>query len=72
MRGKQLEKRRHAMVELARLDASRRCAFCKRALPVGFLTVFGSDRRYCNDDCCESAEEAALLRQRMRMPESSR
>lgn len=60
MTRKQLDARRERNRELAIADRAHRCAVCLRALPAtGAKTLFGDDRKFCSDDCLDSAEHAA-------------
>lgn len=50
--------------ELAHQDASRRCQFCKQALPptgVHVLVAASGDHRFCSSECLESFEQVQAL-----------
>lgn len=51
MRGKALKARRQRNTELMARDAANRCAKCKRALEVPWVTDTFGGRRYCSVDC---------------------
>ena len=57
-----IEQRRERNRQLAIRDAANRCQFCRRVLPMGFLTVLAADgaaRKFCSDDCRDSQRERA-------------
>lgn len=61
---KQIVTRIEKLRALAEEDSARRCEFCRRALPFGYLTcVVGLEmtRRYCNAECLASAKERAVF-----------
>ena len=60
MRGKALAARKQRLRDLARLDATNRCKFCRRALPVmGVVEDWVSGGRFCSFTCYEDFQAAA-------------
>ena len=56
---KRVADRRARNLELGRLDVSRRCAACKRALPAtGAWQKFDGGPKYCSRDCYDDAKES--------------
>lgn len=52
MRGKRLAERQGRNRQLAQLDASNRCAYCRIEAVVKHQ-VFGDPRIYCSTDCAD-------------------
>ncbi len=58
---KHVKARRERLAQIAANDAMRRCTYCRRELPAGFLillTPSGGTLRYCGSDCREDHREA--------------
>lgn len=60
---KRVTARRQKLAALTLADRQRRCDFCQRALPVGYLVTIGAATtlRYCDSACADSALERAAF-----------
>lgn len=57
---KRIAARRQRNAELARLDASHRCGYCRNPLPVKVFLTWADPQMYCSEACRDDAAAAKV------------